>query len=60
QRDETGPDWESMLGYVGQQANDELFDGLAIRLADSTHRSLNRFQDRFEQRMAELDIGNSY
>ena len=54
------PDWQSMLGYVGDQANDELFDGLATRLAESTHRALNRVQDRFDQRMAELDIGNSY
>lgn len=54
------PDWEAMLGYVGQQANDQLFDGIAIRLAESTHRIINRTQDRFEQHMAELDIGNSY
>lgn len=54
------PDWESMLGYVGQQANDQLFDGMAIRLAESTYRQLNRVQDRFEQQMQELDIGNSY
>jgi hypothetical protein len=54
------PDWESMLGYVGQQGNDQLFDGLAIRMAESTHRQLNRFQDKFERHMAELDIGNSY
>lgn len=54
------PDWESMLGYVGQQANDQLFDGIAIRLAESTHRIISRTQDRFEQHMAELDIGNSY
>jgi hypothetical protein len=54
------PDWESMLGYIGQQANDQLFDGIAIRLAESTHRQINRVQDRFEQHMAELDIGNSY
>lgn len=54
------PDWESMLGFVGQQANEQLFDGIAIRLAESTHRTINRTQDRFEQHMAELDIGNSY
>lgn len=57
--DET-PDWESMLGYVGQQANDQLFDGIAIRLAESSHRIINRVQDKFEQHMAELDIGNSF
>lgn len=53
------PDWQSMLGYVGQQANDQLFDSLAINLAESTHRIVNRTRDKFDQRFAELDIGNS-
>lgn len=54
------PDLESLTHFMGTQGNDQLFDGLAIQMAESMHRQLNRFQDRFDQRMAELDIGNSY
>lgn len=57
---EDAPDLESTLGFMGQQGNDQLFDGLAIQMAESVHRQMGRFQDRFDQRMAELDIGNSY